>query len=91
MAEQLTVEEMKKSIKAMDNEIADNLIEIGNLEEQMADLMLGSLDYVEEDLSTQGFMVILGSNDQLKHEIEELLSQIKTYQYGDQDSIQMGI
>ena len=46
MVKQLTVEEMEKSIKAMDNEIASELIAIGNIEEEITDLMLGTPDYV---------------------------------------------
>ncbi len=91
MVKQLTVEEMEKSIKAMDNEIASELIAIGNIEEEITDLMLGTPDYVEEDVATQGFMVIMGSNEQLAKEVTDLLAQIKNYQYGNQDSIQMGL
>ena len=91
MVKQLTVEEIEKSIKAMDNEIASELIAIGNIEEEITDLMLGTPDYVEEDVATQGFMVIMGSNEQLAKEVTDLLAQIKNYQYGNQDSIQMGL
>ena len=42
-------------------------------------------------MATQGFMVIMGSNEQLAKEVTDLLAQIKNYQYGNQDSIQMGL